>query len=63
MRSTQEILNTMNPDLRIQAEEAIAEMKTISCTLSTIPSPSAMVGEPLDRDDDFLDERYGNGDD
>lgn len=62
MRSTEEILNSMSPELRQQAEEAIADMKTVSVVLSTIPSPSVMAGEPLDRDDDFLDERYGDSD-
>lgn len=62
MRSTEEILGDMNPELRKQAEEAIADMKTVSVALSSIPSPSAIAGEPLDRDDDFLDERYGDSD-
>lgn len=63
MRSVNEILNDMSPEMREQAEQAIADMKTISVSLSTIPSPSVMAGQPLDRDDDFLDERYGDNDD
>ena len=62
MRSTEEILQSMNPELRKSAEEAIADMKTYSKTLAEIPSPSVLNGEPLDRDDDFLDERYGDND-
>lgn len=62
MRSTEEILNSMSPELRQQAEDAIADMKTVSVVLSTIQSPSVLAGEPLDRDDDFLDERYGDND-
>lgn len=62
MRSINELLDDMSPEMRIQAEMAIFDAKEIASVLATVPSPSALAGQPLDRDDDFLDERYGDND-
>lgn len=44
MRTVQEIVDSMNPELRCAAVEAVAESRMIAATLAQIPSPSVLNG-------------------
>lgn len=45
MRTSQEILNAMSHEMRANAEETIAEVKSFAMALFSIPSPSVLAGQ------------------
>lgn len=46
MRTVQEILDSMSPELRSHAAKAVEESRIFAGTLAQIPSPSALNGIP-----------------
>ncbi len=54
MRTIQEILDAMSPELRKSAMQAVDESHLFAATLASIPSPSALNGK-IDESYNILD--------
>lgn len=51
MRTSQEILDAMSPEMRANADRALADVRSFARALFAIPSPAALAGKVAREDE------------